>query len=738
MEILCFYAGIALVYTKSGFPLLFVLLLFFFKANRRFILWFGAAIAWAFLHQYLIRDVGMPHQPIIQDAVLEGTILSIPAISEVKSQFLMQVYHLNQKQVKSQVLLACYQHCPTVKLGQKWQVWAKLKRPINLGNPGHFDYERMLMARHVNWTGYFQGKRARVLDDRESRLSILHSRDTLANTLKTVMANPDHLGIVQALTLGITTAIRSEQWALFRRTGTTHLMVISGAHIGLIATMTYWFTRKLWSLSASFCLYFPALQMGGICALFMAFAYAMLAGFAIPAQRSLIACICLLLAPFLQRRISSWQAWRYGLFMVLLFEPHAVLLPGFYLSFLAVATLMIANRCIVYKGYKKFLLVQLACLLGLFPFSLYWFSYAAVNGLFANLIAIPLVGYVIIPLSLICLFLTQLGWGSWSLLLLDLSLKALLLILKWIDKLDVVNITQTLPTFLSMIASCLAIVLTFVVPYRLWVPANIILLLSAFNPHSLSVKKGEARVDVLDVGQGLSVVINTMNHTLIYDTGMMFYQGGDMAQRAIIPYLIHQGIKKIDRVVISHPDLDHRGGLVSLEKNYSIAQLIVDNVPFYQRGYDCHHYPAWEWDGVFFRFLPIHQSFQGKNNTSCVLLIRSKAGSVLLPGDIEKQAEHYLVSTFKEEMRADVLVVAHHGSKTSSTPAFIQQVKPRYALISAGFDNRYHFPHQKTLMILKAFHSKLFNTMHCGMISLVLPTQGVVKEPTCYQQRSLQ
>lgn len=734
MEILCFFAGVVFFYTKSLYPLLFIIIALLFNNRWFVIIWFLTAIFWSFFHQWLVADSGMPEMDVIPKGTLIGRVNSIPKSDFSKTQFQFAIHQLNNEPVKATVLMSCYDHCPIFKTGQIWQLQAKLKKPKNLANPGHFDYQGNLNARHVAWTGYLKSGDNKLLNDSKRKTSIMMLREKLSATLKPLIPDKDSRGIVEALTLGITNNIDSSLWDLFRRTGTTHLMVISGAHISLVAGFAYWVFRRLWSLSSRLCLFCPAVKAAGLGAITVVFVYALLAGFAVPAQRALIACFFLMLCHFFNRRFTGWQSWRYALLVVLIYEPHAVLLPGFYLSFMAVATLIASSQRIPYSGMKKTLCLQLACLFGLMPFTLYWFAYGAINGFAANLIAIPIVGYLLVPLSLVSVFLASTCAIPELMLPVEITIKTLLFYLKWIDQFSLVNVSFSLHELASVFALLLGGILLFFMPIKIFFPASLTLLIFALFPGHSSIKPNEAQIDVLDVGEGLSIVVRTAMHTLIYDTGMKFYKGGDMAQMVIIPYLQTQGIKNIDTVVISHPDLDHRGGLPSLEKKYSINELLVDNVAFYQRGKNCHEYPDWQWDGISFRFLPIKQIFRDKNNSSCVLQISNKAGKILLPGDIEKPAENYLASVYREQLASDVLVVAHHGSKTSSTPAFIRQVSPRYSIISAGFDNRYHFPHQQTIATLAKENSKVFNTMTCGMTSIHLSSREGTNEPTCYSK----
>ncbi|ASQ46301.1 DNA internalization-related competence protein ComEC/Rec2 [Legionella clemsonensis] len=733
MEILCFFAGTVFFYTKSVYAILLVVVAFFLSPRLSFPCCFLAALLWGYAHQWWVADCGMPmHVRIIPHAVLEGEIVSIPATTTFKSQFQFKLSKFNGKPASSILLLACYNRCPLFKVGESWRFEAKIKKPANLGNPGSFNYVNWLSARHIHWVGYIKPRTATLLKPGQSS-SLLRLREQLASTLDKLLPEGKSLGIFEALTLGITNHIDKSQWELFRRTGTTHLMVISGAHIGLVAGLGFMLMRWLWTRNAWLCLHYPAPQAASIAGLLMAIAYALLAGFAPPAQRSLIACFLLLSRNFSSYRFTGWQAWRYGLLAVLLFEPHDVLLPGFYLSFLAVASLLLGSQRLRATGFKKSLGLQLICLFGLMPLTLFWFSYGAISGLLANLVAIPFVGFVIVPAALISLLAVQCWDEAWFLIPVHWAIEVLLYFLKLIDSLASFNLSFSFSSILSPLALMLVMLSGLFLPVRAFYPAMIVLGMAALYPGYPKVRGGEAEINILDVGQGLAVTVRTANHTLVYDTGMKFYQGGDMAKLAIIPFLKTVGIKKIDKIIISHPDLDHRGGLVSLETNYPVNALLVNNISYYRRGENCHYYPSWQWDGISFRFLAIHKRFKNKNNNSCILQIGNSRGRILLTGDIERSAEDYLVKMYKEQLASEVLVVPHHGSKTSSSPSFIQQISPKFAVISAGFDNRYHFPHAQTLQTFARQNVKILSTADCGMVTVRLPANHDRINPFCYK-----
>ena len=737
MKVLAFFNGILFFYTRDMSTCVFLVIALFLKTPKKIIIYFLIAYCWSYIHQLGIAESGMPAVSVINHAHILGEVISIPFCDDNKIQFQFKINQLNNYSAQTNAIISCYQHCPSFKSGELWSMDVKLKRPINLGNPGAANTVSKLVAGHLYWLGTIQGSSAHRLRARQNRLPILAWREKLAAQFNHAFQDKVVSGIIQALTLGISKQISRDEWQLFRQTGTTHLMVISGAHIGLVGGFFYFLGEWLWRRSARLCLWCPSQQAGSILAIFAGIFYASLAGLAIPAERAVIASILLFSQYFLHWRFTAWQAWRYALFVVLLNEPHAVLLPGFYLSFMAVAILIGMSQRILCEGWQKMLMLQAACLFGLMPMTLYWFSYSAINGFFANLIAIPWVGYILVPLSLVALCMIQLTPNLPILVpILNALANGLLHFLSWIDTFSWMNFSWPLHDALAMMGMMLVFTLAVVLPIPVIWPALGVIMLSCCLPFYSRPQEGDAKIDVLDVGQGLAVFIQTAHHQLLYDTGMAFYAGGDMGQFAILPYLHTKGIRYLDAIVISHPDLDHRGGLASIERSISVKQLIVNDVAYYHRGQNCHRYSDWRWDGVRFHFISLEgPGLNSKNNNSCVLKVTTAKGSVLIPGDIEKEAEAYLVSQNAQELAASFLVVAHHGSKTSSTPAFIHQVAPRYAIISAGFDNRYHFPHQQTLSTFAHESIPFISTIDCGMVSISLPHDGKLQPPSCFKSK---
>lgn len=720
MEILCFCASFVFFYTKNVYSLLFIAIVLLFKRSKTIILWTLAAIIWCAIHQWWLNDSTMPNVTTIPSATVEGTIASIPSQTTDKMQFYFLIKRFNHQVLTASALMSCYQSCPNVQAGDYWRLHVKLKKAKNLRNPGSFDYERWLKSRHIDWIGTIQNKPSELVTRDFIHYPLLILRQQMACALSASHLDIISQGIVEALTLGITTHIDVSNWDLFRKTGTTHLMVISGAHIGFIAGMIYNLVTWLWCWFPRLCLLLPAQKMASSVAFLIAACYSLLASFSASTQRALIMCFFMFLPNFIDQKIRIWQSLRYALLVVLVLEPHSVLMPGFYLSFLAVAILVCANQKFQCKGLKKMGLLQMACLVGLMPLTLFWFSYGAINGFFANLLAIPWVSFIIVPISLLTILLGQWGIFSYNTLLLSKSIHLLLTYLAWVDSFSWMNLKYSVTQILSPLAFMTGLCLLIIMPIARLAPAALILLLIACFPFHETIKADTAQMDVLDVGQGLAIVIRTAKHVLVYDAGVQLYQGGDMGQRVVIPYLDTLNIKRLDKVIISHPDLDHRGGLPSLEKKYPIDELLVDNPAFYKRGKSCHDYPDWTWDGISFHFFANPSALQTKNNSSCVLQISNSKHRFLLTGDIENQAEKYLIKTYGTRLSSQVLVIPHHGSKTSSSNYFLDSVSPKYAIASFGLDNRYHFPHPIVMQRYRKHQITVYNTADCGMISAFL------------------
>lgn len=734
MEIFCFLMGILYVYTHNIYLLVVAIPSFFFIIPRpAIILFFIFGCGIALVHQWFVSPAGMPNSQVIAQATLEGAIVSIPNQRQNKTQFHFAIEKINNNIAQGIVQLSWYNKPPVLRAGQRWKLSVKLKKPRNFHNPGRFNYVNSLATRHIHWTGYIRAKDNRLISTSYPSFNWLTVRENLGAAIAKRAPDLETAGILEALTLNLTRHISQEKWDLFRRTGTIHLFGISGEHIALISGLVFMILKWIWSKSYRCCLFIPAITFASVGGLLAAIPYAFLAGFEPPVQRALIGCFFYTIYRAGKQRYTSWQIWRYALFTVLLIEPHAAFMQGFYFSFLAVACLLLTHQRWQLKKYKKKLALQLSCLIGLMPLTFFWYSYGSLNGFIANLFAIPLVGFLIVPLALLTMIMSSFSW-SWILMqplawLVSLLIKGLM----WTELLAGINISWPITSITMMLAMMSGLFLIVLLPVKPFKHLAILWLILPLFPPRTAIRPGEVLINVLDVGQGLAVAVQTQHHVLLYDAGDSYFLGSDLGKMVILPYFKDSGIKALDKIVISHPDKDHQGGLKSIEVDMPVHQLLVNDPNYYKHGTNCHLYPQWQWDGVQFRFFPIKEFFPKKNNNSCILQVSNQTGRVLLTGDIEKMAEDYLIKAYGSQLTSEVLIVPHHGSNTSSSYRFLLEVKPLYAIASLGFDNRFKFPHTKTLQSMRTLGIPFFRTDQCGMVTIKLPASGKINTPTCWK-----
>ena len=570
--------------------------------------------------------------------------------------------------------LSLYAAEPQLAAGQCWTMTAKLRSPRGFVNPGGFDYERWLFREGIGATGY-----VRELGDQQASQTAIIDRLRQQLSSRLAALDPPAGELLAALAIGDRNAIEASQWNLLRDTGTAHLVAISGLHIGLVAGLGWWLAGAFrrpdaWRL-------LPGMML--------ATGYALLAGMSLPVQRALIMLSVIVFYRLLRRRLHWSQGIGLALWLVLLRDPLASLDTGFWLSFGAIAAILvlIANRRDQSRLWSSWR-VQVGLSILLAPLLLGTFGLLPLASIPANLLAIPLFTFVIVPAVLLGLPLLVLPAGSawasaWFTVLgngLDAFLRALQLLADTLPPLD--PYVETLPLLLA-VPGLVILFLPLQPVFRLFGVAAILpLLLVRPDPPGL-------RVVVLDVGQGQAVVIETRRHTVIYDTGPVFGDA-DAAQWVILPYLRHAG-RRPDLMIASHGDQDHAGGLATLQAAYPGVPVLGRTV-LHEGQSRCSEGMAWNMDGWHFEFLyPAAGEMADDNNSSCVLRIHNDETAVLLTGDIEAPAERALLQG-PHSLAATLVTMPHHGSMTSSTSEFVAAVRPAHVAASAGFGNRWHFP----------------------------------------------
>jgi competence protein ComEC len=680
-----------------------------------------------------------------QTVEVTGQVDTFPEYQNSKIQFNFLIDHVQSSislkmplrvRLSWQSFHSQKQSLPNLKKGERYQLLIRLKSLRGFWTPGSFDREADLFQKKIQAIGYVL-KGTRLAQAPYSLIDSLRAR--LTTNVQTSLADSPFIGLVTALTTGVRYQITSEQWQVMRGTGTNHLFAISGLHLAFMAGMVYWLILAIWRWIPSAALRIPNSQIAAALSGLFAIFYSALSGWALPVQRALCMLWIGLLAKLLRRHLSYGHTLYSALGMMLLLSPFSVLSASFWLSFGAVAFILygVLGRLRPKKDWRASLRIQANVGLGLLPLSLLFFQQISWVSFPANFLAIPVVGFLILPISLIGSFLTLLHTSSGKILLLFTEKIFALLwsALTYLSGLSALQYQAAIASPFILMVSLVGLILLCAppgVPGRFF---GVFLLLPLFYWQPKKPQSGEIWIHLLDVGQGLATVIQTAHHQLIYDTGPS--RGMDTGRVVLIPFLQQKRIKEVDTLIVSHGDDDHSGGAKSLLA-YAKVNRILTSVPnkFPQQGaVFCEKGMHWHWDGVDFQILhpPSHQSYWG-NESSCVLKITSSGHRVLLTGDIEYGAEQTLVRTLPKQLAADILVVPHHGSKTSSSEAFLDLIKPNIALFSTGYHNRYHHPHPQIVERYRQRAVTCYDTAIEGAITLKL-SDGKKPLIETYRQR---
>lgn len=605
--------------------------------------------------------------------------------------------------------------------GEVWRFDVRLRSPRGMQNPGGFDYEGWLLARRVDATGYV--RRARLM---EPAGPIEHHRNALRNRLRQGgLANAD---VLEALIFGASNALGSERWDVLRRTGTVHLMVVSGLHIGFIAGFGFVLGRCMVSLPVL--LRHRSARLGGtVLALAAATGYATLAGWPLPVQRAWLMAAVLLVCVQLGRGVSLRRGFLLTLAVVVTVEPLAGLLSGFWLSFGAVALLLGYFGPRPDLGWVRGLLhAQLLLLVGMSPLLIRATSEVPLLAPLANLVAVPLVTGLVVPGALIGgLVLGVHEQGGLALLgaadaLAGILFRVLHALADLGPPVSVPSANEPYPQNLLAAGLGLGLVTAALLPQP--VRSRVLLLagLTLLPVGPAPPAPGTFRLTMLDVGQGLAVHIVTARHTLLYDAGARYPTGFDVGAAVVVPAVRSAGISRLDMLLISHADIDHRGGAAAVAAALAPRWSLGTQAP----DAPCRLGLRWQWDGVAFEILHPAPGVEARtdNDRSCVLRVSGARAKALLPGDIERDAELQIVKAGAG--RVTLLVAPHHGSRTSSSRQLIHHLHPAVVLISAGYDNRFGHPHADVLARYRAAGLIWYSTAAAGALTWASNAPGRV------------
>jgi len=695
------------------------------------ILFFLAGFIWMAVFSHTLLDQRVDEQFLNKPIETQGYVVSLPSSNDEKSVFLYQV----NKPFKAKVRLSWYGNDRSkLIVGDKWALTIKLKHNNGLRNQGGFDYERWLFANKISATGYVRKSESNQVLSSSNTAFIHQLRQSIRTTLSPYLQKLPFSGVINALVLGDRSLIEEQHWVLFQQTNTTHLSVISGLHIGLISTLLFFITSFVWRLSRRLVLIIPAQVVGASFGIIGALNYALIAGFSIPTQRAFIMASVAFLSIIFRIQYSVWTLYGLAMLLVLLFNPLSVYDIGFWLSFYAVGVILYGVSLFNNKpALLKLIYLQLVICVAMLPITLWFFqSSSSLSGL-ANLIAIPTFSFIVTPISLLGALFAIAEINVLAQLCFEIANKTLSLLAFFLQQISSLPFNRlhfmpasVLDLFILVIGTCLLIL-----PRGLklrW--AALLLIAIPILASNTNIPLKSALIDVLDVGQGLSVIVRTENHTLVYDTGSQSPSGFNMGDAALIPFLIANQVNSIDTIIISHGDNDHIGGLQAVVNNFTIGN-ILSSVPnaIPSPAERCHSGQSWIWDGVKFDILnpEINTDFEG-NNASCVLKISTADGSLLLTGDIEKKAEKAPLQNSDINLDADILIIPHHGSKTSSTEAFIRAISPNIAISSAGYKNSYKHPADTIVERYRDNSVIVFDTSCSGQLSFILDDKIMINE----------
>ncbi len=683
-----------------------------------------------------------------EDVELTGIVAGLAQVTENGTRFLFEVEEVRTPLAVVPRLLALTWYVERAKgasgarpahlaAGERWRITVRLKRPRGLANPHAFDFEPWALERGIRATGYVRLKAGteRLAARVDGWPYTLHRwRGEIRDGMRAHLADARLAGVLVALAIGDQDSIAADDWEVFWRTGVGHLMSISGLHITMFAGLAFALAYWAWVRVPAIALRIPARKAAVIAGTLAALAYSLMTGYQVPAQRTFVMLAVVAACVLSDRHGSPSRVLALAALAVVGIDPWAVLSAGFWLSFGAVASIfyVMALRTGHAGRVRGAALEQLAVTVAMLPMLVALFQEVSLVSPIANAFAIPLVSLVVVPLTIAGAFL-PLPW------LLDGAHQLMAWLmgpLEWLAALPLAMLESHAPaawTVAAAVAGCACLLAPRGVPLRsagaAWMAPMFAVLPPAPAP-------GDAWLDVLDVGNGLAMVVRTATHAMVYDTGPSWNAESDSGNRIVVPFLRGEGVNRLDGVVVSHADDDHAGGAASIAYSRAPGWLLSPLGPghllhgAFARSRRCEAGERWRWDGVEFTVLhPPREIYaetrkRKENDRGCVVRVATGAFSVLLAADVEARAEAEMLARDRAALRSDVLVIPHHGSKTSSTPAFLEAVAPGIGVLSVGYRNRFHHPNPGVVARLVLRGVTLHRTDREGALRITLPAQS--------------
>ncbi|MFT6757266.1 MAG: competence protein ComEC [Chitinophagales bacterium] len=696
-----------------------------------------SGFSWALLYGQLQLSYEINEHSIAKEIQVYGRVVDIPTLGSGRvapsTSFIFALDSSATDVNNLRNIRLSWYSAPLIKAGQRWQLKVKLKPVSSLVNAGSFDYRLWALINNIDALGsVVNSSTAQLLADTPAR-SVASLRNGWLDLIRRSNVDVEIKPLLEALGVGYRKNFTTQHNKVLVATGTSHLMVISGLHIGLCAGFGWWLGVLIAHVT-----HIPIVRgwrnsIASSSALLMAIIYCAMAGFAVPTTRALLMLALVIVLKLNWRRFFAVDILLLVMLALLLLNPLFVMSASFWLSFTAVAMLVLVA---VQRGqgssWWQIVATQWWVFVGLIPV-------LAIAGLpislispVINLVAIPLVSIFVVPPILLVMLINFVSVSNAlsTLTIASYPLKQLWRTLEYVQSLELMTPISLTPHWLAIVLAIIGLGLLLTNTGFRWRIAGLLLITTIWIPvrgqHDYLLK-----LTTLDVGQGLSLVVQTQNHSMVYDMGASYQSGFNLGQAVVEPYLHSEGVVTIDAAVVSHNDNDHAGGYQYLNANFVIkktykpaAEADVD------RQHKCQAGHSWIWDEVKFEFLhPFETLAASTNNQSCVLQITAADQQLLLTGDIEREVEHTLVGRTIDGLASDILIAPHHGSSSSSSALFLHRVKPKMVIVSAGYLNRFNHPTAEVLSRYKDFNSLVLNTAQVGSVELLIGRNGKLNSP---------
>lgn len=691
----------------------------------------GLSLAGGQAQAWLERAV--PPEMTGTEVTVSGVVTGLPDHSARRTRVLLQVTGMIDAPpdfLAERLRVTVFPAEPRLQAGDRVRLRLRLRPPRGSHNPAGFDFAAWLYRERIHGMATLRGELewAERGGERSLPTALLHRlRANIRDAMRAAHPEARHPGVMEALVIGERGGMQAEEWRLFLHSGTNHLMAISGLHVGLVAGFASLLARLTWRRQRGVRRRLSLRWFGALAATGAAGVYAALAGFSIPTQRALVMLTLFSLGLLARRDPLSWRVYAAAVVAVVALWPASVLAPGFWFSFGAVAVILLLLQGRVRPpGLPGWLRIQLILAVALLPLSLTWFQLGSWVAPVANLVAVPVVSFLVLPFLLagaaLAVIWSPLGapllW--WADAWLALLMRVLALLLEW-----PAAVSEMAVAWPAAVLAGIGVLLTLLPLGRRFAPWMVVACLPLLLPAAPRLAPGDFRAELLDVGQGLAVVVQTRRHVLIYDAGPAWEDGFDSGAAVVLPALRRLGVRAVDRVIVSHEHSDHRGGIEAVLAGLPVTEVLSRRGHLHGGETACEAGLSWEWDGVFFETLHPPPNWDDGNSASCVLAVRGSHGRLLLTGDLEGLGESVLVRSAVNRLRTDVLLIPHHGAAGVLERGLLDAAAPAIAWVSSGFDNRFRHPAPGVRARLDDACVPLLDTGERGMLWLETMAEGI-------------